>query len=128
MDALRMEEKRVVAHMFSKGAKWHCFFFDFSDILGEHHAGPHLHYLSHRWTTPGLTRESVWAAFDSRKNSLPRGQHIAYLDTRVDPSTRGRRFWMKGPPHVLRVDRPGDVERLDGKNESPASDSDTDGG
>jgi hypothetical protein len=106
MNALSSEHKHVVAHLFSKGAKWHCFFFDFDDLLGEHHTGPHLHYISHRWSVPGVTCETVLDAFETRRNSLPRGEHIKFVDPRAGSHARGKQFMGKGTPHILRIDRP----------------------
>jgi hypothetical protein len=109
--------------MFTKGAKWHCFFFDYDDIGGEHHTGPHVHYLSHRWAVPGLERETVWAAFEERRQSLPR-EHISYIDE-SDPRPgrpRGEKFFGSGESyHILRVDRPPPDQ-----NDQPAAPGDTD--
>jgi hypothetical protein len=46
-------EKRISAmriHLFEKGSEWHCFYFGYRDIRGEHSSvGTHVHYCSHNW-------------------------------------------------------------------------------
>src|SRR5207302_10158025 len=99
-----------------------CFFFDYDDIGGEHHTGPHLHYLSHRWSASGLDRETVWSAFEERRQSLPR-VHIAYVDERAPGRWRrpGEKFFGTGGNyHILRVDPPpSDVDEVPNEAEGP---------
>lgn len=103
-NALHDQTRVVNAFMFSKGAKWHCFYFAFGDLLGDHHGTPHVHYLSHRWIAPGLSKETVWASFEKRSLSLP-SEHIRYVDESASPRVPGQRFFGDGQNvHVLRVD------------------------
>ncbi len=107
------ERKRVHAHLFERGAKWHCIFFDFNDMTDQER-GPHLHYVSHRWT--GLRRDAVLAAFDERRQSLPRRIHIQYVDDGLERAARRHRFMVKkGVLHVLRADPAHVSEPSDGE-------------
>jgi len=113
MHAIFEERKRVHAHMFERGAKWHCFFFDMNDVTDPEH-GPHLHYISHRW--PGIDRDAVLAAFDERRHSLPRQVHIRYLDESLEQPARQRRVSVAPTSgHVLRVEPAPEPEPRDGK-------------
>jgi hypothetical protein len=88
MRAMFDERKRVHAHMFQRGAKWHCFFFDLNDLT-DPDRGPHMHYISHRWADVSL--EAVWNAFDERHQSIPRGVHIQYREERMEQEAARRR-------------------------------------
>ena len=70
------QRRQLNVHWFQSGFEWHCFFFDFKDLLGGHWAGgDHIHYLSHLW---GLSSEEVWNGFDTRDFS-PAKAHIKYI-------------------------------------------------
>lgn len=71
------QRKHLFSHMFEKGAKWHCFFFDFNDWR-EHGDTPHIHYVDHHWGKP-LDRDVVWNALDEPRNSLPR-LHLKFVE------------------------------------------------
>jgi hypothetical protein len=75
---MHRQRKHLFSHLFEKGAKWHCFFFDFRDWR-EHGDAPHIHYVDHHWGRP-LTRELVWDALDKDRNALPRAVHIRFLE------------------------------------------------
>lgn len=76
------QRKIQSVHMFEDDSGWHCFYLTYSDTyvpaeLNHWKCGPHLHYLSHLFTT--LDAEAVWEAFDDRKVSLP-GVHIRFVE------------------------------------------------
>jgi hypothetical protein len=67
--------RQLSVHLFQFGFEWHCFYFDFSDLLQQHWSGgDHVHYLSHLW---GISRDKVWNGFDKR-NFSPGHAHISY--------------------------------------------------
>lgn len=69
------QRRQLNVHMFQSGFEWHCFFFDFSDLLGGHWtAGDHIHYVSHLW---GMSGQEVWQGFEARDYS-PAKAHIRY--------------------------------------------------
>jgi len=69
------ERRQLNVHWFQSELEWHCFYFDFSDVMGRHYRkGDHIHYISHLW---GQSSVSIWQGFDSRWTSI-KGAHIRY--------------------------------------------------
>lgn len=67
--------RQLSVHLFHFGFEWHCFYFDFSDLLKGHWVGgDHIHYLSHHW---GISSAQVWDGFDG-KGASPGHAHIRY--------------------------------------------------
>jgi hypothetical protein len=67
--------KKIHLHVFGNGELWHCFYFTFSDMRGDHWRSQHLHYVSNLWT---LEKDYVISALmDSRKHNQV-GDHIKY--------------------------------------------------
>jgi hypothetical protein len=69
------QRRQLNVHWFYFAFEWHCFFFDYSDLMSGHWAaGDHIHYISYLWGIPG---DQVWNGFDSRDYS-PAKAHIRY--------------------------------------------------
>lgn len=66
--------RQLNVHWFQFGIEWHCFYFDFGDLLRGHWVeGDHVHYISHLW---GKSSDEVWNSFD--KNESPSRTHIRF--------------------------------------------------
>ena len=46
---LVQQRKSMHIHYLEKDNRWHCFYFTFSDLLGQHWTTGHLHYCSSEW-------------------------------------------------------------------------------
>lgn len=70
------KRRQLHVHFFQSEYEWHCFYFDFQDLLSQHWAGgDHIHYLSHLW---GVSSQVIWDGFENR-NFSPKKAHIKYV-------------------------------------------------
>ena len=68
------KRRQLNVHWFQFGFEWHCFYFDFGDLLKSHwKAGDHIHYLSHHW---GISADKIWNGFE--KPGFSPGDHVRY--------------------------------------------------
>ena len=86
-DALEVFRKRrvVTSHLFTRAAEWHCFHFDYSEVVDESDlgpqkaphwvGGPHIHYLSHLW---GMDLTTLRSALDERSFGSHGSVHIRF--------------------------------------------------
>lgn len=75
------ERKVMHVHFFQKETNWHCFYFTFKDIKGEHHNVEHMHYLSHLWT---LDQNQVISNLRQKRHAQL-GEHVKYKDAERKP-------------------------------------------
>ena len=70
------QRKRIHVHFFDKNDDWHCFYFTFSDVKGDHwNEQEHIHYISKLWT---LSKEAVKEALLSERRHRQVGEHVKY--------------------------------------------------
>ncbi len=64
-------------HLLESSQAWHCFFFTFRDIQGEHWSDCHLHYISSLW---GKSKESTLIDLRGRSHNV-RSEHVKFVQT-----------------------------------------------
>ena len=71
---LIQNRKNMHVHIFDLDKVWHCFYFTFGDLKGNHWTSQHLHYFSHLWT---YSREKIYENLSQKRHSQT-GEHIKY--------------------------------------------------
>lgn len=78
--SILLERRYIHAHLFERGANWHCLYFSHQDIepTSSNHwkYGCHLHYISHLW--PKLRKRWIWHKFNKRFTEISGSLHIRF--------------------------------------------------
>ena len=73
--------KRLSAHLFYNGVKWHLFYFTFSDMDQPGHwtHGSHVHFVNYLWKE--YLPEQLEDLLFSERRAKVRGVHIRYINS-----------------------------------------------